>query len=102
MYNVVMSIGVPNNLNKCCVLGFDDAVGSPIQTLSPLDFDTTGLFGPAIRDTSIAAHEVGEWMYDPFGNNPTRLWGLVRQVGRCLGNRAGWYPQAGTACRRLP
>ena len=96
MYNVVMSIGVPNNLNKCCVLGFHDAIGSPIQTFSPIDFDTTGLFGPAIRDTSIAAHEVGEWMDDPFGNNPTPLWGHVGQVGGCQGNLEVGDPLTGT------
>src|SRR5438874_4426211 len=89
MYNVVMSIGVPNNPNKCCVLGFHDAIGSPIQTFSPIDFDTTGLFGPAIRDTSIAAHEVGEWMDDPFGNNPTPLWGARRPGGRMPGQLGG-------------
>src|SRR5439155_22816644 len=86
MYNAVMSIGVPNNLKKCCVLGFHDPVGSPIQTFSPLAFDTTGLFGPAIRDTSIAAHEVGELMEDPFGNNPTPLYGDVGLVVGCEGN----------------
>ena len=96
MYNVVMSIGVPNNLNKCCVLGFHDAIGSPIQTFSPIDFDTTGLFGPAIRDTSIAAHEAGEWMDDPFGNNPTPLWGHVGQVGGCQGNLEVGDPLTGT------
>jgi hypothetical protein len=90
LYNLVMSIGVPNNLNKCCVLGFHGAThgatGSPIQTYSPIDFDTTGLFGPSIHDTSIAAHEVGEWMDDPFGNNRTPAWGHTGQVGGCQNN----------------
>jgi len=96
MYNTVMSIGVPNNLNKCCILGFHDAIGSPIQTYSPFDFDTTGLFGPTIKDTSIAAHEVGEWMDDPFGNNPTPLWGHVGQVGGCQDNLEVGDPLTGT------
>jgi len=56
-----MSVGQPTNLNKCCVLGFHGATGTPIQTYSPIDFDTSGLFGPTVHDTSIAAHEVGEW-----------------------------------------
>jgi hypothetical protein len=60
MYNVVLSLSDPHNLNQCCVLGFHGASGTPIQTFSPIDFDTTGLFGPSIHDTSIAAHEVGE------------------------------------------
>src|SRR5712692_5006139 len=96
LYNVVMSIGEPNNLNKCCVLGFHGATGSPIQTFSPIDFDTTGLFGPSIADTSIAAHEVGEWMDDPFGNNPTPPWGHTGQVAGCQGNLENGDPLTGT------
>ena len=67
LYNLVMSVGQPTNLNKCCVLGFHGATGTPIQTYSPIDFDSTGLFGPTVHDTSIAAHEVGEWMDDRSG-----------------------------------
>jgi len=96
LYNVVMSIGVPNNLNKCCVLGFHGATGSPIQTYSPVDFDTTGLFGPGIKDTSIMAHEVGEWMDDPFGNNPTPAWGHTGQVSGCQNNLEVGDPLTGT------
>ncbi len=86
LYNLVMSVGQPTNLNKCCVLGFHGATGTPIQTYSPIDFDTTGLFGPTIADTSIAAHEVGEWMDDPFGSNPTPAWGHTGQVSGCQNN----------------
>ena len=100
MYNVVMSIGRPTDLNKCCVLGFHGAksygVSRPIQTFSPLDFDTTGLFGPSVRDTSIMAHEVGEWQDDPFGNNPTPAWGHTGQVGGCQGNLEVGDPLTGT------
>jgi hypothetical protein len=96
MYNVVMSIGNPNNLNKCCVLGFHGATGTPIQTFSPLDFDTTGLFGPTTNDTSVMSHEVGEWMDDPFGNNPTPAWGHVGQVGGCQNNLEVGDPLSGT------
>ena len=84
MYNVVLSIAAPNNLNQCCILGYHGSSGSPAQTFSPIDFDTTGLFGPTITDTSIAAHEVGEWMDDPFGNNATPAWGHTGQVSGCL------------------
>jgi hypothetical protein len=87
MANVVMSIGNPRNLNECCVLGYHGATGdTAIQTYSPIDFDTTGLFGPAVTDTSIAAHEVGEWMDDPYGNNPTPAWGHTGQVPGCQNN----------------
>ena len=86
LYNVVMSGSKATDLNQCCVLGFHGATGTPVQTYSPIDFDTTGLFGPGIHDTSIAGHEVGEWMDDPFGNNPVPAWGHVGQQGGCQGN----------------
>jgi hypothetical protein len=96
LYNAVMSGGVPTNLNKCCVLGFHGSTGSPIQTYSPIDFDTTGLFSAGIHDTSIAAHEVGEWMDDPFGNNPTPAWGHTGQVSGCQNNLENGDPLTGT------
>jgi len=96
LYNTVMSLGLPEDLNKCCVLGFHGATGSPIQTYSPLDFDTSGLFGPTVHDTSVMAHEVGEWMDDPFGNNPTPAWGHVGQVPGCQNNLEVGDPLSGT------
>ena len=95
MYNVVLAHPV-NNLGSCCVLGYHGAANSPVQTYSPIDFDTTGLFGPAISDTSIAAHEVAEWMDDPFGSNATPLWGHTGQVGGCQGNLEDGDPLTGT------
>lgn len=97
MANVVMSIGNPNNLNQCCVLGYHGATGnSAIQTYSPMDFDTTGLFGPGIFDTSVSAHEIGEWANDPYGNNPTPAWGHTGQVGGCQNNLEVGDPLTGT------
>ncbi|HET9308116.1 MAG TPA: hypothetical protein VFO46_19010 [Candidatus Sulfotelmatobacter sp.] len=96
MYNVVLSLAPPNNLNQCCVLGYHSSSGSPAQTFSPIDFDTTGLFGPGIFDTSIAAHEVGEWMDDPFGSNPTPAWGHTGQVSGCQSNVEVGDPLTGT------
>jgi len=96
LYNLVMSVGQPTNLNKCCVLGFHGATGTPIQTYSPIDFDTSGLFGPTVHDTSVAAHEVGEWMDDPFGNNPTPAWGHTGQVAGCQNNLEVGDPLSGT------
>lgn len=99
-YNTVMSASSPEDLKHCCILGFHAAVsksaGSPVQTYSFIDFDTSGAFGPTIRDTSIAAHEVGEWMDDPFGNNPTPAWGHVGQVGGCQNNVEVGDPLTGT------
>lgn len=96
LYNVVMSGTKATDLNQCCILGFHGATGTPVQTYSPLDFDTTGLFGPSVNDTSIAAHEVGEWMDDPFGNNPVPAWGHTGQVGGCQNNLEVGDPLTGT------
>ena len=74
LYNTVMSSPV-TDLNTCCILGYHGTTGFPIQTYSPGEFDTTGLFGSTVSDTSIFAHEIDEWMDDPFGNNPTPAWG---------------------------
>ncbi|HYL45893.1 MAG TPA: hypothetical protein VEU52_02605 [Candidatus Limnocylindrales bacterium] len=97
MYNVVLASPV-TQLGTCCVLGYHGATSNlPIQTYSPIDFDTTGLFGPAVSDTTVAAHEVAEWMDDPFGNNPVPLWG-GGQVGAgfCQGNLEDGDPLTGT------
>ena len=94
-YNTVMATNSSGGAH-CCILGFHAAVtqnaavapnkAARVQTYAFIDFDTEGDFGPAIRDTSIAAHEVGEWMDDPFGNNPTPAWGHTGQVGACQNN----------------
>jgi len=96
LYNVVMSGSKATDLNQCCILGFHGATGTPVQTYSPMDFDTTGLFGPSIHDTSIAAHEAGEWMDDPFGNNPVPAWGHTGQTGGCQNNLEVGDPLTGT------
>lgn len=89
-YNTVMSATSPNNFKTCCVLGFHSAItqrpGAHLQTFAFIDFEASGLFPPSFHDSVIASHEVGEWMDDPFGNNPTPLWGHVGQVGGCQGN----------------
>jgi hypothetical protein len=95
LYNVVMAAPV-TNLASCCVLGYHGTDGFPIQTYSPTDFDTTGLFGPGISDTSITAHEVGEWANDPFGNNAVPAWGHIGQQGGCQGNLEVGDPLTGT------
>lgn len=96
LYNTVMASPV-TNLNTCCVLGYHGTSGFPIQTYSPGEFDTTGLFGPATSDTAIFAHEIDEWMDDPFGNNPTPAWGGTGQVvGACQGNLEVGDPLTGT------
>ena len=86
------------NLNDCCFIGYHGFTGLPIQTYSPMDFDdNTGFFfNPEIRDSYIPAHEVGEWMNDPFDTNPTPPWGHTGQVGGCQGNLEVGDPLTGT------
>ena len=97
LYNVVMSSGAPTVAN-CCILGYHGATGGPPsgQTYSPMEFDQTGIFGSTTNDTSISAHEIGEWMDDPYGNNPTPAWGNIGQVSGCQGNLEVGDPLSGT------
>jgi hypothetical protein len=76
LYNVVLDPSFdPNNpLNGCCILGYHSSFGSPVQTYSVGDFDSTGAFGAGTQDISAPSHEIGEWMNDPLGNNPTPGW----------------------------
>ncbi len=83
MHNVVFYQGSPSD---CCILGYHGAIGKPVQTYSPTDYDTTGQFDPGIVNVSIAAHEIGEWLDDPLGTNPTPPWGNIGQVVGCQKN----------------
>jgi hypothetical protein len=47
---------------------FTGGGSGPVQTYAVTDFDTSGLIGGYIDTLS---HEVGEWMDDPLGVNPT-------------------------------
>jgi hypothetical protein len=54
----------------CCIGGYHSAFGSAAspQTYSHFTYiDTVGAFA---QDVSALSHEVGEWMDDPFVNNP--------------------------------
>jgi hypothetical protein len=102
LHNLVMSIGDPTNLGNCCVLGYHGTGNAdPTQTYSPLDFDSTGLFGVSGLDTAVASHEIAEWMNDPFGNNPTPSWGHTGQVGACQNNLEVGDPLTGTEAPRI-
>lgn len=95
MKDVVMTSGTPSFPSNCCIAGYHGAFGNPLQTYSPFDYDTTGIF---IGDANIAtlSHEVGEWMDDPTGNNPTPLWGNIGQVSGCQNNLEVGDPLSGT------
>jgi hypothetical protein len=79
--------------NQCCVLGYHSAYSSPVQTYSVIDFDTSATWS---LDISVASHEVGEWMNDPLGTNPTPLWGNIGQVSGCQSNLEVGDPLSGT------
>ena len=83
MYNVVMYDSSPGN---CCILGYHFVIGSPGQTYSPFEFDTTLAFGPTFTNTYIAAHEIDEWQDDPMVTNGTPAWGHTGQVTGCQNN----------------
>jgi hypothetical protein len=96
LYNVVLA-GPVTELGTCCILGYHGTSNFlPIQTYSPSDFDTTGLFGSTQGDSNTLAHEVGEWVNDPFGNNPTPAWGHTGQVPGCQNNLEVGDPLSGT------
>jgi hypothetical protein len=102
LYNAVMSFGDPTNLANCCILGYHGTGNNDsTQTYSPMDFDSTGLFGVSGLDIATATHEVAEWMDDPFGNNPTPAWGHTGQVPGCQGNLENGDPLSGTEAPRI-
>ena len=86
-YNAVLSQGHSSNLNNCCILGYHNAVGSPIQTYAVAEFEGRDqtLFGD-VSDVSSLSHEINEWMQDPGGNNPAPAWGGIGQVSGCQNN----------------
>src|SRR5262249_49386236 len=56
-----------------------------------------------VSDTSVTAHEIGEWLDDPGGNNPiTPPWGNIGQTRGCQGNLEVGNPHAsGSNAQRL-
>jgi hypothetical protein len=97
-HNVVTGVTPLTNVLDCCFLGYHSFTGLPIQTYSPTDFDTTGVFGgPANGDTDTLAHEVGEWINDPFVTNPVPAWGNTGQdIGICQNNLEVGDPLSGS------
>ncbi|HVA77206.1 MAG TPA: hypothetical protein VNF27_04890 [Candidatus Binataceae bacterium] len=94
-YNVVMTEGTPSLTGSCCILGYHGAAGFPVQTYSTVDYDTTRIFS-GTGDISVMSHEVGEWMDDPLGTNPTPAWGNIGQVTGCQNNLEVGDPLSGT------
>ena len=76
--NVAMFQGT---VSACCALGYHSGYtnsGGTPQFYTVTDIDDSGNFS-GVEDVSDLAHEVGEWMDDPSGTNPTPKWGHVGQ-----------------------
>jgi len=100
LYNAVITNGDARSLNNCCILGFHTAFGTGPHTFGIGEFegrDQTLFRG--VADVSVSAHEMGEWLDDPFGNNtksPVTPWGNVGQVSGCQSNLEVGDPLSGT------
>jgi len=93
MKNVVLSSS--SDFSNCCIGGYHGATGSPVQTFAVMDYDTSGQIGNFL-DISVPSHEIGEWMNDPLGTNPTPKWGNIGQVSGCQSNFEVGDPLSGT------
>ncbi len=79
------------------ILGFHYAIdfGAGIQTFISAAYNDPGIFfGDA--DITTLSHEVGEWMDDPLGNNPTPGW-LAGQATQCQSNLEVGDPVSGVS-----
>ena len=97
MYNVA---AYDASVSTCCILGYHSAFNNPnysnaIQMYAVADFDTTGNFG-STKDVAAISHELGEWIDDPLGDNPTPAWGNIGEVTGCQSNLEVGDPLAGT------
>ena len=101
VYNTWMAAPV-TFFGSCCIGGYHSfgfagrSPTLPSQTYAVANFDSTDIFGPGALDTSIAAHEVGEWANDPYGINLVPPWGGTGQVAGCQSNLEVGDPLTGT------
>ena len=102
-YNVVE---FDTTVNNCCILGYHNAipVTGGAQTYAIGAYMDAGIFS-ATADIGVWAHEIAEWMDDPFvqasvpggGNDDlTPSWGNVGQVSGCQNNLEVGDPLSGT------
>ena len=78
-YNVVQ---YQFNFKNCCILGYHNGLknsSGTFLTYSVADYDTSQHFTGS-GDIAALSHEIGEWMDDPTGANPTPPWGHIGQV----------------------
>ena len=79
----------------CCVLGFH-SVTSSNQTYAVAAYSDPGIFNAPIEDIHALSHELGEWLDDPFVNNPTPGW-QAGQAKSCQKNLEVGDPVTGIA-----
>jgi len=96
IFNSVVMFKKP--ISNCCILGYHNSFltgggSGPLQTYSISNFDTSGVFG---GDIDTMSHEIGEWMDDPLGTNPTPAWGHIGQVNGCQNILEVGDPLSGT------
>ena len=94
--NVVMANPGTSLTRNCCLSGYHGAFtsGSSVQTYAVADFDTSRTFSdPDIQPIS---NQVGGWMDNPLGTNPTPSWGHIGQVTGCQATIEVGYPLNGT------
>jgi hypothetical protein len=94
-YNAVISNGSSDNINNCCILGYHDITGTQTYGIGEFEGRDKTLFA-GVADTSVLAHELGEWVNDPTVVNATPSWGHIGQVSGCQGNYEVGDPLSGT------
>jgi len=71
----------PFNGGKVLFAGYHGS--RKFQTYAVAEYDSAGAIRSAVQDVSIVAHEVVEWMNDPFNTNRSPAWGHVGQEVDC-------------------
>jgi hypothetical protein len=97
LYNTNLASPV-NNLFTCCILGYHSFAGEPTpsQLYSVAEIDVSQFFPPGYENTSVMAHEMGELVNDPYGDNEVPPWGHIGQQGACQENLEVGDPLTGT------
>jgi hypothetical protein len=80
---------------QCCILGYHGVTLSA-QTYAVAAYSDAGLFNVPIEDVHAMSHELGEWLDDPFGLNPTPGW-QAGQATQCQANLEVGDPVTGVA-----
>jgi len=100
LYDTNLTTSPVADLDGCCTLGYHSAAGepSPSQLYAVAETDVTNLFNtPAVENTGVLAHELGELVNDPYGDNEVPPWGDSGQTAGCQENLEVGDPLTGTA-----